>query len=125
MILNIIFYFDSLSWDGSKYMKTTERWLKDELYYKSLINPVKADCSRWQKWKHIQRTGEPQQSGGIDCGLFLLRYADCLSMRYGGTGGLFVPVDKQFFDFKYTQEDMNKFRTKVGTDIVLCTMEAT
>ena len=101
-------------------MKTTERWLKDELYYKSLINPVKADCSRWQKWKHIQRTGEPQQSGGIDCGLFLLRYADCLSMRYG-TG---LPVDKRF-DFKYyTQNYMNKFQTKVGTDIVLGTMEA-
>ncbi|KAB2092192.1 hypothetical protein ES319_A02G012400v1 [Gossypium barbadense] len=55
-----------------------------------------------KEWPFIVRTDIPEQKNSVDCGVFVMKYADCL------THGEFFP---------FTQEDMVHFRHRIFLDI--------
>ncbi|TYI38244.1 hypothetical protein ES332_A02G012200v1 [Gossypium tomentosum] len=55
-----------------------------------------------KEWPFIVRTDIPEQKNSVDCGVFVMKYADCL-------------MHGEFFPF--TQEDMVHFRHRIFLDI--------
>ena len=70
-------YYDSLRGDGYKYSKGLLKYLKDEWKRKKSTGHL-PDESRWKIVGN--KSGNPSQTNGFDCGVFTCMYADFLSM---------------------------------------------
>ena len=126
--LRQIHYYDSMDGRGKKYLDTILQWVVDEGKEKK---EIVVDTSDWllvehysvEKVKQIlaangneeffranyskfgQRHYVPQQNNGFDCGMFVCMNCD------------FITDDVPLLD-AFTQQDMEHFRRKIGTDII-------
>jgi len=81
---------------GDKYMKGLFKWVKAEGLTK---NVVIDEC----EWKFFNRSDNPKQDNGFDCGVFTIVCADYLLDN--------LPLS-------YSQEDMEFWRGKIAIDIL-------
>ena len=94
-----IHYYDSMSGNGEKYLQGLKKWLEDESLDKKKVAYDTSDWTLHQQEKHI-----PQQTNGVDCGMFSLICSDFLS--------------DDLITLNYHQRDMLAFREKVGIAII-------
>eukprot|EP00602_Paraphysomonas_sp_CaronLab_P000220 CAMPEP_0185030244 /NCGR_PEP_ID=MMETSP1103-20130426/17070_1 /TAXON_ID=36769 /ORGANISM="Paraphysomonas bandaiensis, Strain Caron Lab Isolate" /LENGTH=521 /DNA_ID=CAMNT_0027565287 /DNA_START=187 /DNA_END=1752 /DNA_ORIENTATION=+ len=98
-----IVYLDSFGGRGNRYLSTMVRYFVDEAMDKKKI---KMDPGEWTTeagvdFKHVKL---PQQSNGVDCGMFSTMYADILSDD--------LPLDS------FRQSDIPQYRRKVAAAII-------
>lgn len=94
-----IVYYDSLNWDGKRYLEATKFYLKNKMNEKGNI-----DGYDWSEWELLQEKNIPQQAPkSNDCGVFALTFADFISED--------LPLD-------FSSEHMEFFRRKIGVDIL-------
>jgi hypothetical protein len=99
MLLKELHYYDSMSSDGRRYLKTALKWLSDEHMDKKQI-PL--DTSEWRCFH--QETIVPQQNNGFDCGMFVIMCARAIAYNQ--------PLHS------YHQEDMPRYRLMIGRHIL-------
>jgi len=132
-----IHYYDSMNGRGTKYLNTILQWVVDEGKDKKKIE---VDTSGWLLVDHyntdevkqiLSANGNeeffktkyrqnfpaelnyvPQQNNGYDCGMFLCMNSD------------FITDDVPLLD-AFSQQDMEHFRLKIGTDIIRGTLNYT
>ena len=90
-----ITYYDSLGYDGTKYMDGLMKWIVDEAKKRR----VEIEEDKWS----ANRVDPPKQTNGYDCGVFLIMYADFLSDDLRIT---------------FEQKHMDLFRLKIASAIV-------
>jgi len=64
-------FYDSMNGRSKQHLEVLRRWVKDELLDKKKVNE---DMSKWTEYAPCP----PQQANGFDCGMFVLKFADCL-----------------------------------------------
>eukprot|EP01038_Epipyxis_sp_PR26KG_P006123 gene6123-8439_t len=94
-----ICYYDSMSCDGSIYLKGLMRWIKDEGTHKK--GGMVVDESEWELSQ--KEPNVPQQRNGFDCGVFSTICADFISDD--------LPL-------RYSQIHMQQFRVKTAAAIL-------
>lgn len=100
MLLKELHYYDSMSSDGRRYLKTALKWISDEHMDKKQI-PL--DTSEWRCFH--QETIVPLQSNGFDCGMFVIMCARAIAYYN-------QPLHS------YHQDDMPRYRLMIGRHIL-------
>lgn len=93
-----IIFYDSMHSDGSRYCQLLLYYLKEEHKDKK-----KAPLPDAEEWSFYSDNSVPKQLNGYDCGVFMLRFADCLAADQG---------------MYFSQEDMQFFRKRIGCEII-------
>ncbi|KAM6121228.1 sentrin-specific protease 2-like [Pterocles gutturalis] len=93
-------YFDSLGQKGFEICATLHKYLREESCAKRNLDLT---FSEWTLHTMGQRYEIPQQENGSDCGVFVCKYADCISR------------DKPL---TFTQDHMPYFRKKMVWEII-------
>jgi sentrin-specific protease 1 len=94
-----ICYYDSLSWNGEKYVNGLMQWVQDEGINKK--NGMRVDAAEWEL--SYKESNVPQQTNGYDCGVFSIICAD------------FISDDLPLI---YSQDHMDKFRKQIASAIL-------
>jgi len=72
--LKKIQYYDSMGGSGRRILEGLFRYLKDEMRDKKKVD------GNWEDWKLVEcQPDTPQQTNGVDCGVFSCAFADYLS----------------------------------------------
>jgi sentrin-specific protease 1 len=96
-------YYDSMGGTGYHYTRALLRWLRDEHEAKKGVN---FDDTGWEVVPSEE--GTPQQTNGIDCGVFTCMFASYLS---------------EDLPLQFGQADMNAIRHKLAWQIVHTQLE--
>ncbi|NXV83452.1 SENP2 protease, partial [Atlantisia rogersi] len=92
-------HYDSLRQNGAEICQVLFKFLQDESLEK---RKVELDCSEWTL-RSMEPHEIPQQENGSDCGVFICKYADCISRDEPMT---------------FTQRHMPYFRRKMVLEII-------
>ena len=93
-----IHYYDSKCGAGMQQLEGLKKWIADEARSKK---KMELDMTEWVLIS--EEAAVPQQTNGVDCGVFTIVCADFIS---------------DVLRLSYSQKDMSTFREKIGTDII-------
>lgn len=98
-------FYDSMGSKGRRYLNGLKRYIIDEWADKQerhkLDSSTKPDPEAWRLIS--TGTSVPQQHNGVDCGVFVCAFAECLACGY---------------DLDFSQSDMPFFRRHIGLSIL-------
>ena len=97
-------YYDSFKGparNGRSFLKSLKEYMEWES--RTLKLPFNWKDEKWEMTNTVAEVDVPTQTNGVDCGVFMCKYADCHS---------------QDLPFSFVQEDINKIRYRMATEIV-------
>jgi len=100
-------FYDSMRGPAEKHFQVLRRWIKDEWLDKK---KQQLDLSQWEDYTPPRC---PQQNNGIDCGVFVCKFADCVGRQ----------LDLNGQPAPFGQQHMTLFRRRLCLELIRGKME--